>query len=117
MYGGGGELGSGGAGAFGRGGRSEDSSVKDTHMSLASMSAGGASSGPKRLSKLSIEGFLVEPFASDDTSGTKTSTNQSKAVFAEVLSKFTHGDKTSETEITARKTDVRDRKLEIKWLL
>lgn len=66
--GGGGEVGSGGAGSFGRGGWSEDSSVKHTHVSLASSSAGGACSGPKMLSKLAIEDFLVESSASGDTS-------------------------------------------------
>lgn len=71
--GGGGEVGSGGAGSFGRGGWLEDSSLKHTHVSLVSSSAGGACSGPKMLSKSAIDGFLVEPSASGDTSETASS--------------------------------------------
>ncbi len=46
------------------------------------------------LSKSAIEGFLVEPSASVDTSGTQTTSDESKAVFGEVLSMFTYRDKT-----------------------
>lgn len=48
--------------------------MKLTHMSFVSSPAGGASSGPKMLSKSAIEGFL--PSASVDTSETQTVTNQ-----------------------------------------
>lgn len=91
--GGGGEAGSRGAGSTGRGGRLADSSLKQTHVSPVSSPAGGACSGPKMLSKSAIEGFLVEPSASVDASETQT-TDQSKVVFAEVFSIFTHRDKT-----------------------
>lgn len=74
--GGGREAGSGGAGSSGRGGRLEDSSLKQTHVSAVSSPAGGDCSGPKMLSKSAIEGFLVEPSASVDTSETQTVTNQ-----------------------------------------
>lgn len=74
--GGGGEAGSGGAGSSGRGGRSADSSLKQTHLSPVSSPAGGACSGPKMLSRSAIEGFLVEPFASVDTSEKQPVTNQ-----------------------------------------
>lgn len=66
--GGGGEAGNGGAGSSGNGGWSEDSSLKQTHVSPVLSPAGAASSGPKMLSKSAIEGFLVEPSASVDTS-------------------------------------------------
>lgn len=66
--GGGGEVGRGGAGSFGRGGRSEDSSLKQTHVSPVSSPGGTDCSGPKMLSKSAIEGFLVELSASVDTS-------------------------------------------------
>lgn len=66
--GGGGEAGRGGAGSSGRGGRAADSSLKQTHESFFSSPAGGASSGPKMLSRSAIEGFLAELSASVDTS-------------------------------------------------
>lgn len=90
--GGGGEAGGGGAGSSGRGGWLEVSSLKQTHDSPVSSPAGG--SGPKMLSKSAIEGFLVEPSASVDTSETETTGDQSKAAAAEVVTMFTCIDRT-----------------------
>lgn len=77
--GGGGDVGSGG-GAAGSCvcSRSADSSLKQTHVSSLSSPAGGASSGPKMLSKSAIEGFLLEPSASADASEIQTVNEQSK---------------------------------------
>lgn len=47
-------------------------------MSSLSSPAGGASSGPKMLSKSAIEGFLLEPSASADASEIQTVNEQSK---------------------------------------
>lgn len=58
--------------------RSADSSLKQTHASSLSSPAGGASSGPKILSKSAIEGFLLEPSASADASEIQTTNEQSK---------------------------------------
>lgn len=66
----GGASSSGGGGEEGRGGRSEDCSLKHTHVSPALSPAEGASSGPKMLSKSAIDGFLVELSASVATSET-----------------------------------------------
>lgn len=68
--GGGGEVGCEGAGSGGRS-CSGDSSLKQTHMSPLSSPAGGTCSGPKMLSKSAIEGLLLEPSASVDTSETQ----------------------------------------------
>lgn len=61
---------SGGVGFFVKGGLSGDFSLKQTHLSPASSpTAGEASSGPKMLSKSTMEGFVVEPSASLGISG------------------------------------------------
>ena len=74
--GGGGEERSGGAGSFGWGVWFEDSSLKQTHVSPVSSPTGAACSGPKRLSKSAVRGFLSP--ASVEASGTQTTADQSE---------------------------------------
>lgn len=63
--GGGGEVGKGGVRSFpDASGCSAGSSLKHTQESLVSSPAGGACSGPKRLSRSAMEGFLLELSAS-----------------------------------------------------
>lgn len=70
--GGGGEEGICGAGSFGAGGPAGECSLKQTHLSSVSSPAGGATSGPKMLSRSAMEGFLLESFASADASEIET---------------------------------------------
>lgn len=66
-------------------------------MSAASSFAGGACSGPNRLSKSAMDVFLVEFSASVDTSETdKHSFNH--RLFEEVISVLTREDKASLTQ-------------------
>lgn len=62
--GGDGEEGICGGGSFGAGGPAGECSLKQTHLSSVSSPAGGATSGPKMLSRSAMEGFLLESFAS-----------------------------------------------------
>lgn len=86
-----GDVGKGGAGDSGGGGdvgsagvdscvcsQSADSSLKQTHASSFSSPAGGASSGPKMLSKSAIEDFLLEASAPVDASEIQTINEHSK---------------------------------------
>lgn len=72
-FGGGSSGRGGGVGALGKGGGVGSfggaSSLKQTQESLVSSPAGGACSGPKRLSRSAMEGFLLERSASVEESG------------------------------------------------
>lgn len=105
--GGGGEAGRGGAGSTGgTGGRSGDSALKQTHESPVSSPAGGGFSGPKMLSKSAIEGFLLEPSASVDTSETQTTNDHQRPCVqrssVSLQTEIKHG-RQSDREVRARK--------------